>query len=753
MRGLKTIILPIGLLFPLYFSTILFAGVHLWVQSLLLLFILSWWTGRLLVGLFKRVNDRAQNILVNNDPVSLLGILFLAWIVFQIVPLPPGFLKIISPRSYELWESTALLGNSPAFRISLYPYATISSLLFGLTLFLYYWLLLYGLKKRDQIHWLLSGGLVLGVLESLYGLIQEATRSPYLLWWKRGSRADLATGTFINRNHLAAFLSLVICLGIGYLWSWNRVGESNSSGKRLSLIRRIAGSLKLFSPKGYLVFLAVGLMITGLLATGSRGGIVSLAGGIIFMTGMLAGRFQKNKPFFLFLVLLSAVGSYAGYWTLDRFLGRFYSFETGIRSRLSLSHNTFLISKSSPLTGTGLGTFEAVYPGYQDADLDKLVDYAHNDWLQLLSETGWVGMTLVLAGLIWVLGNSLLSWQKRQDPFTVGIGLGGMGALVSISLHSLVDFSLHLPAIALLLTLVLAILTLALYSKQEGEEDHFYYPTWRLPLGLWIGIPLVGLVLLGEAGIAKRVIREWQANSLARTHWNSTQPFSNPTNEALHRAWELAPGNGNYWLWMAGRVSEQPQFPWQIPKDPWTQIDDPELWLLGKGLLRNPTNWAIWRQLGWAAFYRMDKDPGRYRPLALKAFNLALLLRPNAPQGYLEYGIGALRAEGWPGPEKNPEVWRKSFQKALTLEPSLTTQAVNQVTFYLGREGAKEVKSILPQKAQAYRMGARHLFKNQFWGFGLELLKEGELLAEGEVKVLWKGFLQQILRPRGKKYS
>ena len=50
------------------------------------------------------------------------------------------------------------------------------------------------------------------------------------------------------------------------------------------------------------------------------------------------------------------------------------------------------MGRDFPLTGSGLGTFEFVYPGYQDYITDGLVDYAHNDWVQLFAETGGIGL-------------------------------------------------------------------------------------------------------------------------------------------------------------------------------------------------------------------------------------------------------------------------------------------------------------------------------------------------------------------------
>src|SRR3972149_11527369 len=136
------------------------------------------------------------------------------------------------------------------------------------------------------------------------------------------------------------------------------------------------------------------------------------------------------------------------------------------------------MAKAFPLTGGGLGTFESVYPGFQKGLFDQVVDYAHNDWVQLFAETGWPGLVLMGGGLIFLLIASISRWRTRRDPFSVGIGLGGMGALVSMAIHSLSDFNLHMPANALVMALILAITHIALSSRVSRGEEQLTSASW-----------------------------------------------------------------------------------------------------------------------------------------------------------------------------------------------------------------------------------------------------------------------------------
>ena len=110
--------------------------------------------------------------------------------------------------------------------------------------------------------------------------------------------------------------------------------------------------------------------------------------------------------------------------------------------------------KSYPVFGSGLGTFREAFRVVQPRDLPGLVEAAHGDFLQLLVTGGalgallgivaWVSLSLIL------LRGALLRIRHEEGAFA----LAGLGALVSIALHGLVEFNLSVPATAVTLALV-----------------------------------------------------------------------------------------------------------------------------------------------------------------------------------------------------------------------------------------------------------------------------------------------------------
>jgi len=235
-----TIMIPVFILAIVSFTAVFFAGIHVWAQSLMILSIfgitaVALWAWAINKA-FKRDGQATKVIL---DPVSISGILFLLWAGFQLIPLPDGILQFLSPSTKAAWETTGMAGGKGPFPISLYPYVTLNSVIFGVALLLFYWPALYGLHRRSRVHVVISGLLILGTLMSLYALFQAATASPYVLWWKNSYYPDSSTGTFINRNHFAAFLSMLVCLGIGYIWALGKEEEEGMGWGRSSGTRRV----------------------------------------------------------------------------------------------------------------------------------------------------------------------------------------------------------------------------------------------------------------------------------------------------------------------------------------------------------------------------------------------------------------------------------------------------------------------------------------------------------------------------------
>ncbi len=86
--------------------------------------------------------------------------------------------------------------------------------------------------------------------------------------------------------------------------------------------------------------------------------------------------------------------------------------------------------RQRPLLGWGLGTFETVYPQFRSFYTNLLVDKAHNDYSQLLAETGIVGFALMVWFLVSVFRRALP--KIRNWPSDVN-GAVTLAAIIGIA--------------------------------------------------------------------------------------------------------------------------------------------------------------------------------------------------------------------------------------------------------------------------------------------------------------------------------
>ena len=121
--------------------------------------------------------------------------------------------------------------------------------------------------------------------------------------------------------------------------------------------------------------------------------------------------------------------------------------------RIGLNKMSARAFAAGPWFGSGLGTWGYVQPTYGKGN--PSVFYAHNDYAQILVETGLVG-GLVMGGLLAVLIAAFVrTWMADQDERM--LAAGAWSSLAALALHSFFDWNMHVPANALLACLVAGI--------------------------------------------------------------------------------------------------------------------------------------------------------------------------------------------------------------------------------------------------------------------------------------------------------
>ena len=443
------------LILLIIFTPIAFGSVELWAFSLMelgiLLIIILWAIQKIITPNSKLKTSQSAIRNPQSAMVMVLFSLFLLLILFQMLSLPSGLLKILSPKTFELrnslsvFDSQLLILNSK-FSISFVPFLTKVEFLKWLTLSGFF-LFLLSWKYFDQraVRKLILVVLCVGVFESLYGMFEFFSGHKHILYLKMDHLISSVTGTFINRNAFAGYLLMVIPLSMGYLFSREPHQMGRSMGWRLRL-----SSL---DGKSLLIAFGIVLMILSLLFSASRMGIASLflsfsLISLLFRNPEGGKRFSRPS-----ILILSLAVLWAAWVGLDAVISRFFTTSESFEDRWTIWVNTFQIIKDYPLFGTGLGTFTQVFPMYRSFHIRGLVTHAENDFLQLIAEVGLLGIGLlgILFFYLFYCGVSGIRSLSFRDPKRY-IGMGGIVGILALMFHSLVERNIQIPANAFLYT-------------------------------------------------------------------------------------------------------------------------------------------------------------------------------------------------------------------------------------------------------------------------------------------------------------
>lgn len=261
---------------------------------------------------------------------------------------------------------------------------------------------------------------------AIFGIVQSFTSNEKLYWVRPLTAGGNPFGPYVNRNHFAGLMELLSPIGLSLL-----------------LFRGVRRE------QMALVGLLTIMPIAALILSGSRGGIVSF----LFELGFLAALVLYHKKEKLYraavaAVLLAALAA-VGWLGTNRLFERFAQVQTGeasLERRWTMFVGTWHVFLDHPITGTGLGTLVDVYPRYETDYDGKIVDHAHNDYVELLAETGIAGSLCGLA-FFWLFFRD--AWARlgaEQSSFSLGLHAGAVTACAGMLVHSLVDFNFHTPS-------------------------------------------------------------------------------------------------------------------------------------------------------------------------------------------------------------------------------------------------------------------------------------------------------------------
>jgi O-antigen ligase len=426
------------------------------------------------LALTTRANNGKQ--LRSSDKWGLgVMVLLLAWMIFQLAPLPPTLVKRLTP---EHWNAVAaarkVTGQDPGAWVSfsVAPSATFARLLDVVPAMA---ALLVAREMaswwRDRIWIAIAPVLGAASFQSLVGLAQ------FYLMPAAGGQPGSVSGTYVNRNHFAGLLEMAFPVAVALAISAWRKGAS----QRLAY-SSVAGETAGPALPMVLYPAASACLLAGVVVSQSRMGFISTLAGAGF--SMLIVPLSRIAPPQRDAATRDAASEDAARprdqtdragrgwrqawrWAVPlavplsilillptrelvlRFADMASTQEVSTAERVKIWRDTLHLIGAYKWTGCGLGAFEHGFYLHQTAAPVNTVDFAHNDFLQILAELGILGALLAGALVGWIAARTLAVVLWGRGAKKGEMAAGPLFSLVTVAVHSLADFNLYIPANAL----------------------------------------------------------------------------------------------------------------------------------------------------------------------------------------------------------------------------------------------------------------------------------------------------------------
>ncbi|MEO5801991.1 MAG: O-antigen ligase family protein [Verrucomicrobiota bacterium] len=351
--------------------------------------------------------------------------------------------------------------------------------------------------------------------EKIWGMIKP---EGYVL---RGS------GTFINPNHFAGFVEMILPVALAY-----------------TLIGKISYAAKIIL--GY----ASLMLLVGIGLTLSRGGwIASSLALLIFFTVLLFQRqFRIHSIVGLALLLaLGVVVMVKAQESHTRFK-RLLASDKIDDDRFRYWNSAIQIWREDIWLGAGPAHYDYRFRQYRPESIQGRPQYVHNDYLNTLADWGLVGLGLIASFIALFYAGVFKTWRairrsvnnNHKKSNKTALVLGGSLGVLAMLFHSALDFNMHIPANAITAITLVALVTTYLRFATES----FWFRWERIgKISLTI-IGMAGLIYLGQQGVRQTQQELWLRRA------SQEEVYSDRKLALLKKAFEVEPKNFGvaYWI-------------------------------------------------------------------------------------------------------------------------------------------------------------------------------------------------------------
>ena len=382
---------------------------------------------------------------------SLSVALFLLWLAAQFTR---DRLSIASSPSYvpALAFAGLILGQM-LFNISAYRHDTLVELLNYISCGLLAFVMLQSLRGNQTAKALALGISGFGLAVSVFALLEYFASNGKVYWAVQVPTDAMLFGPYVNHNHYAGLMEMLIPFPLVFALQ-----------SPVSVAKRCLFGLSAI------------IMGVSVFESGSRGGIIALVCQVVLL--MAIGRFTRIRRggIIALLVMLAAMAILLATVIDSTVASRVSALREPGRAdvagwRMRLNHDSLSMVRDKPVLGWGLGTFATVYPRFRSFYDDVPIHEAHNDYMQLLVETGTVGGILTLWFLVIVFREGWRNLERSQTIWERGVTTAAMVGVSGMLIHSSSDFNLHIPANAAIFFVMCAIAAAPIGQRLDQSHE------------------------------------------------------------------------------------------------------------------------------------------------------------------------------------------------------------------------------------------------------------------------------------------
>ncbi len=288
--------------------------------------------------------------------------------------------------------------------------------------------LIRGAQARTLAVVLSTYGAVIAGFALIYGISSNGK----LYWVRQPLMGGWIYGPYVNHNHYAGLMEMLAPIPL--VLSLTHLAPS-----RISAAAAVAAAV----------------MVVTIFLSGSRGGMLAIMAELIILSAFLVKQKRGLRTAIgigLFLVIVVGLLTWVGGEEVVKRMATLTSSHSDITGdvRAYINRDGLRMFLKKPVLGWGLGTFPVVYPQFRTFYTNFFVNEAHNDYLQMLVETGLLGFATMLWFVATLYAHAIKKIGNWTGEISGAVALSCVLGLSGILVHSAVDFNLQIPANAAL---------------------------------------------------------------------------------------------------------------------------------------------------------------------------------------------------------------------------------------------------------------------------------------------------------------